>query len=222
MCPEGQLRGWGFISMPVFPRQMLSSVSKVSSAPAKGFWSIGQLLLSGAEGRVDFLQNFFWVAREELIQSPHVLVKPSLCSPKHSDGWTLKKRINTCHKNDFCFFKKSHLCNTAEAPLQTKSQQHQDSRVSALPASVWEGQIQSLWSLSCLQCFLSQALSFYSPLSLQKQCHIPHNNITRTKQHCPDSLWSGPRQADNMLPIHILWQKQKHSVPRAFKLILSF
>lgn len=122
--------------------------------------------VAGAEGRANFPQNFFWVAREELFQSPHVLVKPSLCSPKRSDGWTLKKAKNTCHKNGFCFFKKSDLSDTGEAPLQTKLQQQQDSRVPALPPSVCEGQIQSLWSLSCLQCFISQALSLYSPLSL--------------------------------------------------------
>lgn len=154
MCLEAQLKGWGFISMPVFPRKMLSSASKVSSPPAQGCWSIGQVLLAGAEGRADFLQNFVWVAREELIQSPHVPVKPSLCSPKHSDGWTLKKRINTCHKNGLCFSKKSDLSNTAEAPLQTELQQHQDTRVSALPASVCEGQI--------MKSFLSSVLSISS------------------------------------------------------------
>lgn len=35
---------------------MLSSVSKDSSLPAQGCWSIGQVLLAGAEGRANFPQ----------------------------------------------------------------------------------------------------------------------------------------------------------------------
>lgn len=81
--------------------------------------ALGRYCLLGQRGEQIFYRIFFWVARGELTQAPHVLVKPSLCSPKHSDGWTLKKLINTCHKNGFCFSKKSNLSKTAETPLQT-------------------------------------------------------------------------------------------------------